>query len=106
MSRHVQAAASMVSVVSMGSLSGARGEEASEGCLELAASPAIGGDARHAGSEILRVPRIAHQDDAEGGDRRLKRVEQGAVRRVEMRVVEKEQGRVGAAGRLSGPGDL
>ena len=38
-----------------------------EGRLELAAPPAIGGDAGHAGGEIFRVPGIAHEDDAERG---------------------------------------
>src|SRR5215467_14859953 len=82
----------------MMSLSGAGGEQACEGRLELAAPPAIGRDTRYAGSEILRVPRIAHEDDSEGGGGLLQSVEERTVGAIEMRVVEEEHGRVGAAG--------
>src|SRR5262249_59221027 len=98
MSRQPRAAASMAGGVSMMSLSGGGGEEGWEGRLELAAPPAIGRDTRCAGSEILRVPRIAHEDDPEGGGGLLQGVEERAVGAIEMRVVEEEHGRVGAAG--------
>src|SRR5215471_2218429 len=98
MSRQARAAASMAWGVSMVFLSGAGVEQTREGRLELAAPPAIGRDARYAGSEILRVPRIAHEDDSEGGGGLLEGVEERAVGAIEMRVVEEEDGRVGAAG--------
>src|SRR6516225_7125656 len=82
----------------MVSLSGVGGEQTREGRLELAAPPAIGRDTRYAGSEILRVPRIAHEDDPEGGCCLLQGVEERAVGAIEMRVVKEEHGRVGAAG--------
>src|SRR5215472_4885739 len=90
----------------MMSLSGAGGEQACESRLELAAPPAIGRDARYAGSEILRVPRIAHEDDSEGGGSLLQGVEKRAVGAIEMRVVEEEDGRVGAAGSRGRARDL
>src|SRR5262250_87663 len=87
-------------------LSGARGEQTREGRLELAAPPAIGRDARYAGSEILRVPRIAHENDSKRGGRLLEGFEKRAVRAIEMRVVEEQNRRVGAAGGLRRAHDL
>src|SRR5262247_1960247 len=90
----------------MMSLSGAGGEQAREGRLELAAPPAIGCDARYAGSEILCVPRIAHEDDSKRRGDLLEGIEEHAVGPIEMRVVEEEDGRVGATGRKGYARDL
>src|SRR5262245_4363948 len=106
MSRQTRAVASMVWGVSMMSLSGAGGEQAREGRLELAAPPAIGRDTRYAGSERRRVPWIAHEDDPERARGLLQGVEERAVGAIEMRVVEEQNRRVGVAGGLRRAHDL
>src|SRR5215467_15051356 len=90
----------------MVSLSGVGGEQTREGRLELAAPPAIGRDARYAGSEILGVPRIAHEDDSKRRGGLLEGVEERAVGAIEMRVVEEQNRRVGTAGGLRRAHDL
>src|SRR5215475_11254302 len=84
----------------MVSLSGVGGEQTREGRLELAAPPAIGRDARYAGSEILGVPRIAHEDDSKRRGGLLEGVEERAVGAIEMGVIEEQNRRVGTAGAL------
>src|SRR5215475_226026 len=96
----------MVWAFSIVCLSCGGGEKPSEGRFELAAPPAEGRDTCHARRQILRVPWIAHQDDAERRGRGLERQEERAIRGVEVSIVEEENGDVCAARRLGCACDL
>jgi len=79
----------------------ASGEEASEHGVELAAAPAIGGDAASARSQERGIVGISHENDDEGAGPALERVEQSAVGRVEAGVVQEQDRRVRLGGARS-----
>src|SRR2546427_5136230 len=80
--------------------------QAGDDGVELAPAPAVGGDAERLRRQQRGVVRIAQQDDGQSASPGTDGVEQRAIRRIQVGVVEEEHGGIGGGGAVGGVSDL